>query len=140
LDGAPRDSDNFHQASGINTMPTGTFNQKMYCHDQPLVTAPPTSGPRATAAPPIAPQMPRAALRRSGGTEALSRVSDSGMIMAPPAPWMARASTSTEMLGAMAASADAAVNTAMPRTKMRRRPKRSPMAAADISSTAKVRV
>ena len=37
LDGAPRDSDSFHQASGMSTMPTGTFNQKMYCHDHPLV-------------------------------------------------------------------------------------------------------
>ena len=121
-------------------MPTGTFNQKMYCHDHPLVTAPPTSGPMATAAPPMAPQIPRAALRRSGVTAALSRVRDSGMIMAPPAPWRARAATSTPMLGARAAAADAAVNRAMPRTKMRRRPNRSPMAAADSSRTAKVRV
>ncbi len=67
-------------------MPTGTFNQKMYCHDHPLVTAPPTRGPMATAAPPMAPQIPKAALRRWGGTAALSRVSDRGMIMAPPAP------------------------------------------------------
>ena len=44
------------------------------------------------------------------------------------------------MLGARAATAEAAVNTAMPSTKMRRRPNRSPMAAADSSSTAKVRV
>src|ERR1019366_8190976 len=50
---APRDSDSFHQASGISTIPIGTFNQKMYCHDHPLVPAPPTNGPRAIAAPPI---------------------------------------------------------------------------------------
>ena len=48
-------------------MPTGTFSQKMYCHDQPLVTAPPTSGPMAMATPPMAPQIPRAAVRRAGG-------------------------------------------------------------------------
>ena len=112
----------------------------MYCHDHPLVIAPPTKGPIATAAPPIAPQIPRATLRRAGGTAALSRVNESGMIMAPPAPWMARAVTNTPMLGARAAIAEAKVNTAMPSTKMRRRPKRSPRAAADNSSTAKVRV
>ncbi len=44
------------------------------------------------------------------------------------------------MLGAMAAIADAAVNRAMPRTKMRLRPNRSPTAAADINRTAKVSV
>ena len=60
--------------------------------------------------------------------------------MAPPAPCRARARISTPMLGARAATAEAAVNTAMPSTKMRRRPKRSPMAAADSSRTAKVRV
>ena len=88
----------------------------------------------------MAPQIPSAALRRCGGTAALRRVSDKGMIMAPPAPWRARAVTSTAMLGAMAASAEAPVNRAMPRTKMRLRPNRSPTAAADISSTAKVSV
>ncbi len=60
--------------------------------------------------------------------------------MAPPAPWTARAATSTPMLGARAAAAEARVNTAMPMMKMRRRPKRSPIAAALKSSTAKVRV
>ena len=65
----------------------------MYCHDHPLVTAPPTSGPAATATPPMAPHIPSAWLRRSGGTAADSRVSDSGMISAPPAPWTARAVT-----------------------------------------------
>ena len=48
--------------------------------------------------------------------------------------------TSTVMLGARAAAAEATVNRAMPSTKMRRRPNRSPSAAADSSSTAKVRV
>ena len=60
--------------------------------------------------------------------------------MAPPAPWIARAATSTPMEGASAAAAEAAVNTAMPMTKILRRPKRSPMAAALSNSTAKVRV
>ena len=52
------------------------------------------------------------------------------MIMAPPAPWMARAAISTPIPGASVAAAEAAVNTTIPRTKIRRRPNRSPRAAA----------
>src|SRR5664280_3570983 len=104
----PRDSDSFHQASGIRAIPTGTFSQKMYCQDHPLVTAPPTSGPKAMAVPPIAHQIPSAKFLRSGGTAALNRDRDRGMIMAPPAPWRARAMTSTPMLGAKPARAEAA--------------------------------
>ena len=137
---APWDSDSFHQARGARTAPTGTFNQKMYCHDHPVVTAPPTRGPIATAAPPMAPHSPNAMLRRWAGTAALRRVSDRGMIMAPPAPWMARAVTRKAMLGDSAAMAEAVVNRTMPRTKIRRRPNRSPTAAADSNSTAKVSV
>jgi len=92
------------------------------------------------AAPPIAPQMPSAALRRSGLTAALNNVSESGMIIAPPAPWRARAAMRKPMLGAIAASADAVVKMATPVMNVRRRPKRSPTAAAVRSSTAKVKV
>ena len=100
----PRDSARRHRASGTRAIPTGTLSQKMYCQAQPVVTAPPTSGPMAMATPPMAPQMPRAALRRSGRTAALRRVSDRGMIIAPPAPCRARAATRTPMLGARAAT------------------------------------
>ncbi len=44
------------------------------------------------------------------------------------------------MLGASAAAAEDAVNKAMPATKIRRRPNRSPKAAAVRRSTAKVSV
>jgi hypothetical protein len=84
--------------------------------------------------------MPKAALRRSGFTAALNKVSESGMIMAPPAPWMARAAMRKSMFGAIAARADAVVKMAMPSMKVRRRPKRSPKAAAVSRKTAKVNV
>ena len=92
------------------------------------------------AAPPMAPQIPRAAVRRSGFTAALSSVNESGMIMAPPAPWTARATMSRSMFGARAAAADAIVKIVMPNMKMRRRPKRSPKLAAVRRRTAKVKV
>jgi hypothetical protein len=140
LEAVPRDSASLHQAKATRTTPIGTFSQKMYCHAQPVVMAPPTRGPMATAAPPRAPQMPSAAFRRSGVTAALRSVNDRGMTMAPPAPWTARAATSTPMDGASAATADAAVKMAMPIMKTRRRPNLSPMAAALRRRTAKVKV
>ena len=78
--------------------------------------------------------------RFSAGTAALSKVSDSGTTIAPPAPCTARAAISAPMLGASAAAADATVNSVRPTRNIRRRPKRSPSAAPVRSSTAKVRV
>jgi hypothetical protein len=44
------------------------------------------------------------------------------------------------MFGASAAAAEATVKRAIPRTKIRRRPKRSPTAAAESRRTANVKV
>ena len=71
------------------------------------------------------------------GTAAASRVSDSGMIAAAPAPWTARAAMSTSALVASADAIEASANTAMPATNTRRRPHRSPSVAAAIMSVAK---
>ena len=98
------------------------------------------SGPEATARPLTAPQIPYAIPRLAAGTAAVSRVSVSGIMMAAPTPWTARAAISESMPGAMAAAADAPVKTVMPTRKSRRRPNRSPRAAPNISSTAKVSV
>ena len=118
----------------------GTLIQKIHCHDRPSITAPPTSGPRATARPPMPPQAPSARPRRSAGTAALRIVSVSGATIAPPRPCSARAATSASIDGARAASADAAVKIPRPITNMRRRPKRSPSAAPVSRKTANVSV
>jgi hypothetical protein len=125
---------------GSRMMPIGTFSQKIHCQEAPSTTAPPTSGPMAMARPPTAPQAPRARPRRSGDTAADSRVRVSGMTMAAPTPWTARAATSQPMPGASAAAADPAVNRASPATNIRRRPYRSPRVAPVSSRTAKVSV
>lgn len=101
---------------------------------------PPTSGPEATASPLTAPQMPYAMPRLATGTAAVSRVSVSGIITAAPTPWTARAAMRESMPGAMAAAAEAPVKTVSPAMNIRRRPKRSPRAAPNISRTAKVSV
>ena len=134
------DSARRHRASTNSTIPTGTLIQKIDCHDHPLVTAPPTSGPAATATPPMAPHTPSAWFLRSGRTAAESKVSDSGMMSAPPAPCTARAVTSQPTVGDSAAAAEAPVKMTRPARNIRRRPKRSPRAAPVSNSTAKVSV
>ena len=127
-------------ASGISTSPNGTFSQKIHCQEMPCTIAPPTSGPSATARPPIPPQAPSATPRRFGGTAAERIVNVSGSTIAPPSPWIARAAISSFADPASAARAEPPVKIARPIAKSRRRPKRSPSAAPVRSRTAKVRV
>jgi hypothetical protein len=64
----------------------------------------------------------------------------SGVMIAPPTPWKARAAISSWIDGASAAAADPRVKMPIPATNMRRRPKRSPSAAPVSRRTAKVSV
>ena len=66
--------------------PIGTLIQKIHCHERPSTTAPPTSGPIATARPLIPPQAPSATPRRSGGTALERIVRVSGSTIAAPMP------------------------------------------------------
>ena len=65
---------------------------------------------------------PSAAVRRSIGKAADSRVSVSGISSAAPTPWTARASTSWVRFSESAPAAEDAVKTSSPTTSMRRRP------------------
>jgi hypothetical protein len=85
-------------------------------------------------------KMPIAAPRFSGGNAALRSARPSGMTSAAPTPWTARAAISVPTSGASAAAPDAAAKSASPIAYKRRRPKRSPSAAAVISSTPKLRL
>ena len=124
----------------VATMPTGTLSRKIQCQLSPWAMAPPTSGPIAIASPAIPPHAPSARARRSGGTAADRIVRLSGVTIAPPMPWTARARIRTSLFGARAAASEPAVNTMRPMTNTRRRPKRSPSAAPVSSSTANVSV
>ena len=117
--------------------PTGTLIQKIQCQVLSWITAPPTSGPSATAMPLIPDQTPSARPRFSGGKASASRVSVSGVTIAAPAPCSARVAIRMPMFGASADPADATVKRMMPATNMRLRPKRSPSAAPVRSRTAK---
>ncbi len=126
--------------SGTKTMPSGTFSQKIHGHAMPCATAPPTTGPAATASPVTAVKMPMAQARRCGGNPADSSANARGRTRAPPAPCTALAAIRAPALGATAHAAEAAVNNPMPTASIRRRPSRSPSAAPGSSRTAKVSV
>ncbi|MDH6145620.1 hypothetical protein P3T35_007677 [Kitasatospora sp. GP30] len=97
----------------------GTFSQKIQCHDACSVRLPPMSGPEATPSPLMAPQIPKAIPRFSVGIAAVSRVRVSGIMMAAPTPWTARAAIRESIPGASAAAADAPVKTVIPARKSR---------------------
>ena len=127
-------------ASGMVTRPIGTLSQKIQCQEMPVAIAPPTIGPIATARPAMPPQAPRIAPRFSGGVASARIVSVSGVTIAAPMPWRARATISISMPVESAASTEASVKIDMPITKRRLRPKRSPSAAPVSSRTANVSV
>jgi len=81
--------------------------------------------------------MPMIVPRRCAGKAVVNIVRLSGKTMAPPSPCTVRAAISSEALGARAQAADATVNRARPMMKIRRRPKRSPSAAAVMMPAAK---
>ena len=64
----------------------GTLIQKIQCQEMPCTTAPPTSGPSATATPEMPDHTPMAMPRRSLGKASASSVSVSGVTIAAPAP------------------------------------------------------
>ena len=106
----------------------------------PWVIAPPSTGPTTTARAVTAPKIPIAQPRRCGGTAAFSSASASGMtIAAPDALHRARRDQRADPGGERARRRGRGEQPS-PAAKTRRRPNRSPMAAAVISSTAKVSV
>ena len=87
---------------------------------QPMlsVSAPPTSGPMATAAPIVAPQIPTAVPRSRPWKAEASSASEVANIAAPPTPCTARARLSMSGLVDRAQPSDATVKIPSPTTKM----------------------
>src|SRR5215217_1855891 len=65
-------------------IPTGTLIRKTHSHDAYSTRSPPTTGPNAIPETEIAPQMPTARPRSSGGNAADISESDNGMMNAAP--------------------------------------------------------
>ena len=117
----------------------GRLTKKIQRHDRPLVRTPPRTGPIATATPVVAPKAPKAT-PRSLPVYVVPRIaSEVANIAAPPMPWAARAIARNSMLGARPQSSDPSVNSAVPMTKTRRRPKMSASDPAVSRSAARLR-
>ena len=85
-------------------MPIGTLMPKIQCQSRARITAPPTSGPSATAMPLMPDHTPMARPRFSAGNVSASSVSVSGVTTAAPTPCTARAAISRPVVGASAAT------------------------------------
>ena len=103
-------------------IPIGTFTKKIHRQDRPEVSAPPISGPRATARPVTAPHTPNATPRSLPWKALASNASDTANMIAAPTPCKPRDSWSISVLVAKPHSADAPVNTTSPIRYSTRRP------------------
>ena len=86
----------------------------------------------------IPPKIPRAVPRRSGGNAAERSDRLIGATIAAPTPCTVRAAISQPTVGESAQPIDASTNNAIPAAYIVRRPMRSPITDAVISSTAKL--
>ena len=95
-------------------------------HVRAPTSKPPTNGPIAPKRPPKPAHAPMAGLRSWGRNVASMMARLAGVSSALPTPCTARARTSTRAFGAAPHTIEATVNHTRPKTKMRRRPYRSP--------------
>ncbi len=96
------------------TSPTGRLTKKIHRHDSPDVSAPPSSGPIATATPVTAPQIPSATPRSLPWKVLASRASETENMIAPPTPCAPREISRNRWPGAIPHNMEATVNTASP--------------------------
>jgi hypothetical protein len=133
-----RDSSTRNNVSAIAITPIGTLTKKIHRHVSPLVIAPPSTGPTATAMPVIAPNTPNATPRSSPRKASASNASDVANMAAPPTPWPARASDRNTGLCATPHSSEPVVKTAIPAAKTILRPNRSATEPAVSRSAARL--
>src|SRR3954451_7950741 len=99
---------------------------------------PPSSGPTATEAPTVAPQMPNAVPRSRPWNASAMSASDWANMIAPPIPWTPRARLRESESSARPQASEARLKTARPTTKTFRRPSRSPRDPAVSRNAASV--
>ena len=100
------------------------------------VNRPPSSGPTKFETPALAPQIPSALPRRSGGKPLTAPASAAGLTSPAPAPWMTRVVISAPMLDVSAPAPAPTPNTARPTSASRRAPNRSTSAPAGSNTIA----
>ena len=98
------------------------MTRKIACQPSAEISTPPSDGPSAVPIADTVPSRPIALPVRSFGTVSPTNAIVSAIMAAAPSPCSARAATSAPSVGAAPHSAEAAVNTAMPASSIRRRP------------------
>ena len=88
--------------------------KKIHSQPRPSTSTPPRIGPTSVATPAVAPQMPMAAPRRSGGKIRVMTAMVCGVIMAAPRPWTTRAAMSISTLPERPHHSEARVKTTSP--------------------------
>jgi len=113
-------------ASSSAAAPIGTLTRKMYRQPAYSVSKPPAITPTVAPAAPMAPHSPSALLRSvPSGNMFITIDSAAGKTTAAPNPCTPRIAIKKPSFVARPAPSDAAVNTARPSIRIRRRPSRS---------------
>ena len=127
------------RASASATTPIGTLMKKIHDQLRPSVSAPPASGPMATAIPTVEPHTAIAVPRSGPRNSCAMSARPVANIAAPPKPWTARARSSIVGVVARPQTKEASENTVTPTAKTRLRPIRSARLPAVSSAAANVR-
>ena len=133
--GWPGTSGSRRQPTTRAAIPIGTLTRNTQ-RQLAATSRPPITGPKAAATPPVAVQARTAPLRRCGGYEASTRLSDVGVSSAAPAACTSRKAISMATLLAAPQAAEAAVKMATPSRKPYLRRCRSASLPASTSSEA----
>ncbi len=136
-----RDSGTNTAASTSAASPMGTLSQNTDRHPALRTSTPPRTGPAAMLMPTTPPHTPMARARSFGRGWACVRMAmATGVSMQPPSACAMRKTISQFSEGARLHRAEPAVNSTRPRWRTRRRPTRSAVAPARMSSEASTRV
>ena len=127
------------RASASATTPIGTLMKKIHDQLRPSVSAPPASGPIATAIPTVEPHTAIAVPRSGPRNSCAMSARPVANIAAPPKPCTARATSSIVGVVARPQAREAKENTVTPTAKTRLRPNRSARLPAVSSVAANVR-
>ena len=119
---------------------TGTPMRKTAPHQKCSRTAPPASGPPATAIPAVPAQTPIARPRSRGGKTLVMTARVVGWTAAPPMPMTARQPISSIGLPLKAANTEPSAKMLRPISRTRLRPMRSPMTPQEKSRPANTRM
>ena len=115
------------------------LTKKIQRHPMPLVMAPPTRGPTATAPPTTAPYTPMAVPRSLPENAWAIRASEVANMIAPPTPWAARDRLSMSGVVDSPQVREAREKSTRPMANMPRRPYMSPSTPAVSRKAARVR-